>query len=235
MIPRAHYHPVSTYFVSSQALHAFLTETKHLTTLNIQTKVFEDLRPPVFLSFADILSPVCSFIRRLTILYPTKEHNTTIVRSPGSFVNFIALEFFEAHFDSIYPQYLPPSLQTIKLHGKACCMYGETLGTKRFGNKRYSARIFIEAVLKGHKSGKNPRLKDLQWTAKLAAGKKRSRELVEDSMRQCIPFGIQFKAPDVVDNAIARPTSTVPFMQGGQPLPLSIKDHYTKTEAPQLT
>ena len=35
-------------------------------------------------------------------------------------------------------------------------MYGETLGSKRFGNKRYSARIFIEAVLKGHKSGKNP-------------------------------------------------------------------------------
>ncbi|KAI4101681.1 MAG: hypothetical protein LQ339_004915 [Xanthoria mediterranea] len=228
LIPRAQYHP--WYFVSSQALHAFLTETKHLTTLNIQTKVFEDLQPPVLLTFADILSPVCSFLRILTILCPTKEHNDSMVRSPGSLAEFIALEFFEAHFDGIYPQYLPPSLQTIKLHGKACCVHRKTLGTKR-----YSARIFIEAVLNGHKSGKNPRLKDLQFTAKLAAGKKRSRELVEDLMRQCIPFGIQFKAPDVVDNAIARPTSTVPPRQRGQPLPLLMKDHHIKTEAPQLT
>ncbi|KAI4240074.1 MAG: hypothetical protein L6R42_011588, partial [Xanthoria sp. 1 TBL-2021] len=133
------------------------------------------------------------------------EHNMSIVHWLGSFAGFIALEHFEADFDGIYPQYLPSSLRTMKLHGKACCIYGKSVG-----KKRYSARNFIEAVLEGHKSGANPRLKDLEFTDKLAAGNKRSREMLEESMRQCAPFGIQLKAPDVADNALAPTTSRIP-------------------------
>lgn len=190
--------------VDSRALHAFLAETKFLTTLGIQTRVFEDVQWPELLTFADILSPVCSTLRNLTILYPKGEHNMSIVHSLGSFAGFIALEHFEADFDGIYPQYLPSSLRTMKLHGKACRIYGKSVG-----KKRYSARNFIEAVLEGHKSGANPRLKDLEFTDKLAAGNKRSREMLEESMRQCTPLGIQLKAPDVVDNALAPTTSRI--------------------------
>ncbi|KAL8750994.1 MAG: hypothetical protein Q9199_006712 [Rusavskia elegans] len=191
--------------VNSRALHAFLAETNFLTTLDIQSRVFENVQWPELLTFADIMSPVCSTLRNLTILYPKGEHNNSIVHWLGSFADFTALEHFEADLDGIYPQYLPSSLRTIKLHGKACCIYGKSVG-----KKRYSARIFIEAVLEGHKSGANPRLKHVEFTDKLAAGNKRSRELLEESMRQCAPFGIQLKAPDVVNNALAPTTSRVP-------------------------
>ncbi|KAL9017893.1 MAG: hypothetical protein Q9180_008746, partial [Flavoplaca navasiana] len=164
--------------VSSRALQAFLKETRQLTDLIIESKVMENMTAPRLLTFAEILSPVASTLRNLAILDPRGEHNNSVVHWLGSFVDFIALEHFEAYFDGIYPKYLPPSLQRTKLHGKACCVYGKTEG-----KKRYSARVFIEAVLEGHKSGANPSLKYLEFTKGLSPRDKRARKILEEAMR----------------------------------------------------
>ena len=184
--------------VDSKALQTFLTETKQLTDLTIESKVLEDTKAPRLSTFAELLSPVASTLRNLAILDPRGEHNNSVVHWLGSFVDFIALEYFEPHFDGIYPKYLPPSLQRTKLHGKACCVYGKTEG-----KKRYSARVFVEAVLEGHKSGANPSLKYLEFTERLSPRDKRARKILEEAMRQCAPLGIQLQAPDVIDNSIA--------------------------------
>ncbi|KAL8976527.1 MAG: hypothetical protein Q9205_007477 [Flavoplaca limonia] len=191
--------------VDSRALQAFLTETKQLTDLTIESKVLEHVTAPRLLTFAELLSPVTSTLRNLIVLDPRGEHNNSVVHWLGSFVEFIALEYFEAHFDGIYPKYLPPSLQRTKLHGKACCVYGKTEG-----KKRYSARVFVEAVLEGHKSGANPSLKYLEFTQGLSPRDKRAHKILEEAMRQCAPLGIQLQAPDVIDNAIVPVKSAAP-------------------------
>ncbi|KAL8644274.1 MAG: hypothetical protein Q9226_007848 [Calogaya cf. arnoldii] len=196
-------HAHQRQYTTAPALNAFLTEVIHLTTLKIRISVREDTAWPELSTIADILSPVRNTLRNLTIILP-KGHETSMLRSLGSFANFIALKHFEADFDGIYPQLLPPSLRSIKLHGKAYCRYGT-----RVGKKYYSSRVFIEAVLEGHKSGANPRLIDLEFTEKLAHGNKRSREMLEEAMRQGTAVGIQLKAPDVVDNMIVPATSRV--------------------------
>ncbi|KAL8847962.1 MAG: hypothetical protein Q9221_006978 [Calogaya cf. arnoldii] len=199
-------HASQGYTIDSQALYAFLAQTKYLTTLNIQSGVVQYLASGQERStYADILSPVRSTLRNLTILTLKGQWRTSSLRSLGSFIDFIALEHFEAAFDGIYPQHLPPSLRSIKLHGKASCVHG-----KRVGKKAYSTWVFIEAVLDGHKSGANPILNRLEFTTKLAAGNKMSREMLEEPMRQCTRAGIQLKAPDVVDNMIIPATSGIP-------------------------
>ncbi|KAL8991748.1 MAG: hypothetical protein Q9169_007688 [Polycauliona sp. 2 TL-2023] len=192
------------YHATPQALCGLLQETNHLTTLDLRCQVTYDPKWAKLSTYVDMLSSVRSVLRKLIILYPTLE-NRTIALSPGSFLDFTALEYFETYFDGIYPQYLPSSLQSIKLHGKACCINGTLVG-----GKRYSASLFIEAVLEGHKSGTNPNLMHLEFTEKLAPRYKRNREMLKELMLQCAAFSIQINAPNVVENVMVSPEHSAP-------------------------
>ena len=189
------------YDIFSKPLHDFLGETKCLRTLTIKSWINDSVRrpeAPAMLTFANVLSPVSNTLRNLTVLYPKRGGPSSKISSLGSLVDFNTLEHFEAYFDGIFPEYLPLSLRAMRLHGKTCytCRVN--------GKTRYSARIFIEALLEGHKSGANSRLKHLEFTARLASSNNRARNMLDEAIKQCGPFCIQLKAPDVIDNAIVR-------------------------------
>ncbi|KAL8668392.1 MAG: hypothetical protein Q9168_006975 [Polycauliona sp. 1 TL-2023] len=194
------------HVVDAQALRSMLVETTCLNTLDIQCRVFEkDTQPGQLLTWANTLLPVCRTLRNLTIVYSKPRDYERVIHSMGSLKGFIALESLEAQFDAVCPRDLPSSIQSLKLHGKPRCFSAHSEE-----DTLYSACTFIEAILEGHRSGENCKLKHLEFTENLASNNGRSRETLKEFMTQCAALGIELVAPDVTNNAFATTESTAP-------------------------
>ncbi|KAL8706790.1 MAG: hypothetical protein Q9201_000216 [Fulgogasparrea decipioides] len=185
------------YDVCSASLRQLLLGFGNLTCLTVMLRLIEHhpLR-----TFAEVLAPISYTLRELTILYPRASRDKGAIRSLGSFVQFTALEWFETYFDGIYPYDCPASLQTLILCGKARCVYG-----KDRGKQRYSARVFLEAVLDEVTSQSRPKLYDLRLLHPLTPRNGKPRQMLEETLERCYRAGLVVTAPDVVNGMLVTP------------------------------
>ncbi|KAL8805260.1 MAG: hypothetical protein Q9223_006358 [Gallowayella weberi] len=197
-------HRMGYNFVDSTLLRALLPKLQHLTRLDVKIRIFGPEHSADMETLADVLSPVRSTLRRLKLLCPTGDSGGSIIRFLGSFVGFGALEYLATHFDGIYPQLLPGSLQTLKLYGRAYCIYGDLSGGD------YSARVFLDRLLERYKSGENLKLKDLQFTSPLKPPNQEAYEMLKKSMELCTRAGVKMRAPDVVENKLPPISADLP-------------------------